>query len=686
MVRWAGSVAQCPRSGPLAASADRRQPGGGSRVEGGTIADFGRTRELPYSAEGLRCIPGAVADLIMVLDGEGRYLEFEAGRSAFSQERAGDPVGKTLREVLPGRQAEEHLRYVRRVLETGEALEVEHDLRIGGEELRFAGTISPLRAGAVVWAARDITNRRKTGPAPGEADLRYRTLVEQAPLVMYTENTGSPTEVTYVSPQVEAIFGHTPEEFAKNGDLWMDSIHPEDRERVLAADERADRTGEPFLMEYRTATKDGRMLWAREQTVLVRDREGRPLYWQGFIWDITDRKETERALRESEARYRSLVEQLPALIYVEAMDDEGESETDFLYISPQHEALLGYPAEEWTSDNRFWEKLIHPDDRERILAEDARTDETGEPFRVEYRYIARDGRTVWVRDDAVLVRDENGAPLFWQGVMFDITESKRTEEKVQRLNEELEARVAQRTAQLQAYAERLAASNRELEDFAYVASHDLQEPLRKVLAFGERLKTRYADALGGQGLDYLRRMEAATVRMQGLIEDLLSLSRVTTRAHPFEPVDLSGAVREVVADLEARIEETGGTVEVGELPTVEADRGQIRQLLQNLIGNALKFRKETEPPVVKVHGRLEGREGGEVCRLVVEDKGIGFDERYLERIFTPFERLHGRAAYEGTGMGLAICRKVVERHGGEITARSVPGEGATFVVTLPVKQ
>ncbi len=219
-----------------------------------------------------------------------------------------------------------------------------------------------------------------------------------------------------------------------------------------------------------------------------------------------------------------------------------------------------------------------------------------------------------------------------------------------------------------------------------MASHDLQEPLRKVLAFGERLKTKYADALGGQGLDYLRRMETATVRMQGLIEDLLSLSRVTTRANPCEPVDLNEAVHEVLADLEARIEETAGTVEVGELPTVEADRGQMRQLLQNLIGNALKFRKETEPPVIKVHGRLEGREGGEVCRLVVEYNGIGFDGRYLGRIFTPFERLHGRAAYEGTGMGLAICRKIVERQGGEITANSVPGEEATFVVTLPAER
>ena len=190
-------------------------------------------------------------------------------------------------------------------------------------------------------------------------------------------------------------------------------------------------------------------------------------------------------------------------------------------------------------------------------------------------------------------------------------------------------------------------------------------------------------------------MEGATVRMQGLIEDLLSLSRVTTQANPFEPVDLNVVAEEVLSDLEARLEETGGTVEVGELPTVEADRLQMRQLLQNLIGNALKFHKDGEPPVVRVHGETFGERrkaggrtpaAGALCRIVVEDNGIGFDEDHLARIFVPFERLHGRGAHEGTGMGLAICRKVVERHGGEITARSSPGEGSAFVVTLPARQ
>ncbi len=299
---------------------------------------------------------------------------------------------------------------------------------------------------------------------------------------------------------------------------------------------------------------------------------------------------------------------------------------------------------------------------------------SGEPL--ELPAVRKDGREIDVELSLSPIgpaETPDGGGRFVLAILRDVTERKRTERS------------------LQAYAKKLETSNRELEEFVHVASHDLQEPLRKVAIFGERLRNKYADALGEQGLGYLRRMEGATVRMQNLIEDLLSLSRVTTQANPFEPVDLAEVVPEVLSDLEARLEETGGTVEVGDLPTVEADRSQMRQLLQNLIGNALKFHKDDVPPVVKVYGAPENgasTNGGRPprCRLVVEDNGIGFDESHLSRIFVPFERLHGREAYEGMGMGLAICRKVVERHGGEITATSSSGQGAAFIVTLPVGQ
>lgn len=242
------------------------------------------------------------------------------------------------------------------------------------------------------------------------------------------------------------------------------------------------------------------------------------------------------------------------------------------------------------------------------------------------------------------------------------------------------------------YIKRLEWSNQELRDFASIASHDLQEPLRKIRTFGERLKAKCADALSEEGLDYLERMQNASKRMQIFIQELLTYSQVSTRAEPFRTVDLKAILIDVLSDLQVRIDETGGRIEIGELPLLEGDPSQMRQLFQNLIGNALKFHGE-KSPLVKVHGwtidaaeeySAESPAAGPRCRILVEDNGIGFDERNAERIFAPFQRLHGRSAFEGTGMGLAICRKIVERHGGVITAKSTPGRGSTFMITLPL--
>jgi light-regulated signal transduction histidine kinase (bacteriophytochrome) len=274
-------------------------------------------------------------------------------------------------------------------------------------------------------------------------------------------------------------------------------------------------------------------------------------------------------------------------------------------------------------------------------------------------------------------------------------------EQVERANAELEQRVLERTADLEASnrrlvatAEKLRQSNRELQDFAYVASHDLQEPLRKVQAFGSRLETRFSAGLQDDGLDYLHRMQGAAQRMSVLIDDLLTFSRVASRAEGFRAVDLTQIAREVVSDLEVRIDESNATVDVAPLPCVEADPTQMRQLLQNLLGNALKFAHPDRPPLVAVSAALvegpvesfEQLEVGTFCRLQMRDNGIGFDPKYLDRIFTVFQRLHGRSEYEGSGIGLAVCRRIVERHHGLITATSTPGEGATFVVYLPMSQ
>ncbi len=261
-------------------------------------------------------------------------------------------------------------------------------------------------------------------------------------------------------------------------------------------------------------------------------------------------------------------------------------------------------------------------------------------------------------------------------IFKDITERKRTEETLARK------------------AAELARSNAELEQFAYVASHDLQEPLRKIQAFGDRLKSKCDAVELKEGREYLERMQSAAARMQRLINDLLTFSRVISTTQPFVAVDLGAVIKEVLSDLEVRIEQTKARVEVGPLPTLEADAMQMRQLLQNLIGNALKFQPPDAQPVVKVQAQILKRPfaGGagegpddEVCELTVEDNGIGFDDKYADRIFAVFQRLHGRTEYEGTGVGLAVCRRITDRHGGTIAAKGKPGEGATFTVTLPVR-
>lgn len=226
-------------------------------------------------------------------------------------------------------------------------------------------------------------------------------------------------------------------------------------------------------------------------------------------------------------------------------------------------------------------------------------------------------------------------------------------------------------------------SNAALDEFASVASHDLQEPVRKILSFGDLLSTSLGPALDSRAREYLARMISAATRMRTLINDLLLYSQVTTRVQPFVATDLAGIAQEVIADLETAIAESGGRVEVGELPVIAADPLQMRQLLQNLLGNALKYRQKDTPPVVRLSCSSPDAQHRSIT---VTDNGIGFNEKHAAKIFRMFVRLHGRGEYEGSGIGLSICRKIVERHGGTITATSTAGNGATFTVTLPTTQ
>ena len=296
--------------------------------------------------------------------------------------------------------------------------------------------------------------------------------------------------------------------------------------------------------------------------------------------------------------------------------------------------------------------------------------ETEEPRTCELRLVKEDGRAFFVNLECMVLKNRGDDSRFIRGAVIDISERKRAEEK-NRL-----------------YLGQLERSNKELQEFAFIASHDLQEPLRKIQSFGDLLVVEYSDSISEEGRDFLVRMQQAAARMRVLIDSLLAYSRVSTKIMPFSKVDLGEAVEEALTNLSVLREETNGSVEVGELPTVEGDKIQMTQLFQNLIGNALKYHRKGESPRVKIHSRLvreDRSDKGDIYEIRVEDDGIGFDEAYLSKIFSPFQRLHGKSEYEGVGVGLAICRKIVERHHGHITAKSRPGSGAVFLVTLPGK-
>jgi light-regulated signal transduction histidine kinase (bacteriophytochrome) len=258
----------------------------------------------------------------------------------------------------------------------------------------------------------------------------------------------------------------------------------------------------------------------------------------------------------------------------------------------------------------------------------------------------------------------NGIPIGFLEIGRDITARKRAEEA------------------LRSNMARLELLNAELQEFAHVASHDLQEPLRKIQTFCDMAQKRCAHVLDGTTKDYLERVLNSAGRMRQLLSDLLQFSRVATKLEPFKEVDLDRIAREAADVFEASVQETGCRIEVKTMPAIEADESQLLRLFQNLIGNALKFRGD-ETPNIRIRGRIDNHG---ICEICVQDNGIGFEPEFADIIFKPFQRLHGRSEYDGTGMGLAICRKIVERHGGNIRAESVPGKGSTFVIRLPAKQ
>ena len=308
------------------------------------------------------------------------------------------------------------------------------DERLRGQVGEAVGALVLLAVGLSLFAIVQGRSSRRESTARHQAESRFRALVEKMPAVIYTWDPGRPAGTTaspYVSPQIEQILGFTAQEWTEDPALWIRRVHDEDRERVLAASDEADRTGEPLVIEYRHVRKDGTVIWVHEEAVTIeRDHQGRPTLAQGVMYDVTERKHAEQDLAQTEARYRTLVERVPAVTYTwDAVHRSGEAPAP--YISPQVQELLGYSADEF-GDPQLWATLVHADDLERVLTEWAACEDGDATFRSEYRMRTRDGREVWIRDEAIPVgRDDQGHALF-QGVMFDITERKLAEERLQK--------------------------------------------------------------------------------------------------------------------------------------------------------------------------------------------------------------------------------------------------------------
>ena len=391
----------------------------------------------------------------------------------------------------------------------------------------------------------------------------------------------------------------------------------------------------------------------------------------------TDKKKYEEELNRTKAMFEGLFEFAPDAILV--VNSEGH----FIRINKQTERLFGYSRNELLNtpvENLLPERFreMHEEHRRKYL-----TEPHVRPMGKELELYGRRKDSSEFHVDISLGPLQIGQDFFVLAVVRDFTERKLIEEELRRSRNELELRVDKRTAELSATVNKLEQLNQELQDFAFIASHDLQEPLRKIQAFGAMLIRKHKESLNPEGQDYMERITMAANRMSELLRALLGYSRTGTSRLNYQPVSLTEVVKDAANDLEIMIKKVTGSVEISELPTVDGDSALLRQLFQNIIGNSIKYRKETEPPIVKIYGRITDS----VCHVFIEDNGIGFDECYSQKIFKPFERLHGRnAPYSGTGMGLAICKKIVIRHGGQIAVNSIQEQGTTFIVTLPIKQ
>ncbi len=523
--------------------------------------------------------------------------------------------------------------------------------------------LNALKAAAGILGA--AIDRERAEGAREEAEEKYRTLVEQIPAVTFIDEVPADdlTDLrpVYASPQIETLIGYSPQEWLDDTELWDKLVHPDDHEAAVAKADCAFQAGTPLSQEYRMIARDGRIVWVREEAAMVRNERGEPKFLHGVYFDITASKEAEGQLRQAEAKYRGLVERIPAITFIEEFVG-GDTRDSF--VSPQIETILGISPEEWYADGGLWTRSLHPDDRERVLAENARIDAAREPFSMEYRMISRDGRVVWIRDEGVLLEREGSLPA-WHGVMLDITELKKAEEELARALE-LEREISNR----------LRAVDEMKNMFLTAVSHELRTPLSSILGISKTLDV--ADVPEPDRRELIHALVGESHRLNDLLTDLLDVDRLSRGIlePKRRPTDIERLARTVVEDMSL-----GGAVTIDAEPViVPVDPPMIERIVENLLANAIRH----TPPGTPVWLKVKAEDAGAV--IVVEDAGPGVAGELSESIFEPFRQ--GPSAHPhspGVGIGLTLVSRFAELHGGRAWVEERPGGGASFRVFLSAR-
>jgi PAS domain S-box-containing protein len=501
---------------------------------------------------------------------------------------------------------------------------------------------------------QDVTQGLLAEEELRRSEQRFQAAIEAVHGVLWTNNAEGKMEGE--QPGWSSLTGQSRAEYEGYG--WATAVHPDDAEATVKAWGEAVRDKRNFVFQHRLRRSDGSWGQYSIHAVPILDSNNSIREWVGVHTDITEQRRAEEALRRSERQLRELADLMPQIVW--STDAAGYHD----FYNERWYRYTGLTYEQ--SKNEGWSLVLHPDDAARTWQVWNHSLQTGDVYEVEYRMRRHDGEYRWLLARATPVRNEEGVIVRWFGTCTDIHDQKSFAETLEHL-------VAERTRELQR-------SNDDLQQFAHVASHDLKEPVRKIATFESRISHDFGDQLPERARDYLEKIRNAARRMYTMIEGVLRYSSLNEGEQASEPVDLNELLAQIISDLEVVIAEKGARIEGSDMPLLKGSPTLLYQLFYNIINNALKFAAPGRPPLVRITAESLP---GAVC-IRVADNGIGFDPAHATRIFKTFTRLHPKDRYEGTGLGLALSQKIVDRHGGSISAEGIEGEGATFIITLPV--